>query len=100
MVSMDPNPYEVTEPEPLRGLMLSWRGGLACWPAHGGHTTGSNWPTLLALADDDHRERAIRAGQGERVPRPHHGRRQRKRFRQGRRECFHSRFPFWARRTG
>jgi hypothetical protein len=25
-LSRDPNPYEVTEPELLRGLRLSWRG--------------------------------------------------------------------------
>ncbi len=27
-MSMDPNPYEVTEPELLRGPRLSWRGSL------------------------------------------------------------------------
>jgi hypothetical protein len=25
---MDPNPYDVSEPELLRGLRFSWRGGL------------------------------------------------------------------------
>ena len=39
LVSMDPNPYEVTEPELLRGLRLSWRGGLL--PDRPGFSVGS-----------------------------------------------------------
>src|SRR5262249_31933262 len=39
-LSIDPNPYEVTEPELLRGLWFSWRGGFL--PDHPGFSVVSH----------------------------------------------------------